>query len=226
MGIRPPVRSSRTSLRTLAVATVLASGLAGCTQEMDSATTASAIGDFRLDRLVVIADDPISGPVSRRVSDAELKAALTKAVDSRLRRFRGTGEYSIGIKVAGYVLAPRGVPLLTPKSQLFLNVFAYDATPARLNPEPLQLVVNERAGGDAVVGSGYSQTAEEQLAELAENAAIEIERWLRKNEAWFGGRRARGAAPLPLPAAIPTAPSADAAKPAPAPAIPGRHSGT
>ena len=59
--------------------------------------------------------------------------------------------------------------------------------------------VFEDAGGDQVVGSGYTQTADEQLEELASNAAIEIERWLRDNESWFGGRRARSKPPLPLP---------------------------
>lgn len=165
---------------------VLAAALAACTTEIDPEIARQPIGEFRLEHLVVVVDEPIKGPVSRSISDAALEAAVTEAVQRRLGRFEGAGEYSIGIKVAGYVLAPRAVPVLfAPRSQLFLNVLAYDSTPARLHPEPKQLVVNERAGGDTVIGSGYSQTADEQLAELAENAAIEIERWLRENAGWF-----------------------------------------
>lgn len=160
--------------------------LAGCTTELDPATRDSPIGDFQLKHLVVVVDAPFSPPVSRGIGDDALKAAIEAAVSERLGRFEGGGTYSIGIKVSGYVLAPRAVPILfAPRSQLYLNILAYDATPARLNADPRRLVVNERAGGDTIIGSGYTQTAEEQLAELAENAAIEIEKWLRENAEWF-----------------------------------------
>ena len=219
--------SFRTGLGPLALAAVLLAALAGCTRELDSATSNAPIGDFRLDRLVVIVKDPITGPVTRTLPDNVVKTAVEKAVDQRLRRFQGDGSYSIGIKVAGYVLAPPGIPVLfAPKSALFLSVNAYDAVPSRLHPDPKNMTVFEDAGGDQVVGSGYTQTAEEQLAELSENAAIEVERWLRDNESWFGGRRARSKPPLPLPpepaeatapaAASPAAPAATAGAPAPA----------
>lgn len=184
---------SRHPLHVLCLAGLV---LAGCTTELDEVTRNSPIGDFRLEHLVVVVDAPYRGPVSRSISDAALDAAVTEALKARLSRFDGSGAYSIGVKVTGYVLAPRAVPILfAPRSQLFLNVIAYDATPARLNAEPLQLVVNERAGGDTVIGSGYSQTAEEQLAELAQNAAIEVEKWLRANAEWFvsGGPAGAGA---------------------------------
>jgi len=167
-------------------------GLAACTAPLDPEVESSALGDFRLQHLVVIVDDPIKGPVSRSATDAQLKAAVTDAVGARFRRFAGDTPYSIGIKVQGYVLAPRAVPVLfAPRSHLFLSVNAYDGDQQRLNVETLNLTVNERAGGDTVIGSGYSQTAAEQLDELAANAAIEIERWLRANEDWFGGLQAR-----------------------------------
>lgn len=209
--------SFRADLRPIASAAALLAVLAGCTSELDSETSSTAIGDFRLDRLVVIVKDPITGPVTRTLPDDVVKAAVTKSMDERLRRFQGDGSYSIGIKVAGYVLAPPGIPVLfAPKSALFLSVNAYDDVPSRLHPEPKNLTVFEDAGGDQVVGSGYTQTAEEQLAELSENAAIEVERWLRDNESWFGGRRARDKPPLPLPvpAVDPVAPAATEAVPA------------
>jgi len=177
-------------MRRLLVLTLM--GLAACTAPFDPEIERSGLGDFTLQHLVVIVDAPIKGPVSRSATDAQLKAAVTDAVGTRFRRFAGDTPYSIGIKVQGYVLAPRAVPVLfAPRSHLFLSVNAYDGDQQRLNADTLNITVNERAGGDTVVGSGYYQTAEEQLAELAANAAIEIERWLRENEDWFGGAEAR-----------------------------------
>lgn len=182
--------------------------LGACTTEIDSATRNTGIGAFSLDRLVVLIDEPIVVPGSRRLPDETVRLAVERAVKRRLGRFEGSGDYSLGIKVQGYLLSGAAIPVLfAPRSQLFLSVNAYDSVPARLNPNPRNLTVNEDAGADTVVGSGYSQTAEEQLAELAENAAIEIERWLRENEAWFGGPEARpearpGAPPAPPPAAV------------------------
>jgi len=160
--------------------------LGACTTDIAEATRDTPIGDFRMERLVVVVDDPYSPPVSRKVDNAAIERALNDALQGRLGRFDGGGTHYIGVKAVGYVLAPRAVPILfAPRSQLFLNVIAYDGRQKRLNEAPLHLVVNERAGGDTFIGSGYTQTAEEQLAELAANAAIEIEKWLRENAAWF-----------------------------------------
>ncbi|MFV0245785.1 MAG: hypothetical protein ACK5IB_12300 [Qingshengfaniella sp.] len=173
--------------------------LAACTSEIDPATMQSGIGNFRLDRVVVIVDEPEQGYViSREADEAYMKAALEEALTRRFGRFEGDSTYSIGLKVTGYVLARRGIPVIaSPRSLLGLNVNVYDSVPRRLNEAPKQMVVFERAGGDQVLGSGYTQTGEEQLAEMAENAAIEIERWLRENEAWFGGPEARPEGALP-----------------------------
>jgi len=173
--------------------------LAACTSELDPDVARSGIGDFSLDRIVVIIEDPLVPPYSRSLSEAQVKAAVEDSLKRRFGRFEGSGKYSIGVKVHGYVLSGPAVPVLfAPRSQLFLSVNAYDAVPARLNPDTLQLTVHEDAGGDTFIGSGYSQTAEQQIAELAENAAIEIERWMRKNPEWF--RTAPGAAETPAAA--------------------------
>lgn len=166
--------------------------LAACTTEFDAATQASGLGDFRLDRLVVIADDATMGPLSRRTTDEALEIAVTEAFQTRFSRFQGDNTYSLGIKVQAYVLAQPGIPiLLAPRSMLLLSVNVYNDVPVRLNPETKNLTVFEDAGGDTVIGSAYTQTKEEQLAEIASNAAIEIEVWLRENEEWFGGKAAR-----------------------------------
>lgn len=160
--------------------------LAACTSELDTATFDSNLGEFKLDRLVVIVDGPEQMPLSRESDDDTLKQALVAAVEPRFRRFDGDQLYTIGINLQAYSLAAPGVPvLISPKSLLAMSVNVYDDRPVRLNENPKRLVVTEDAGGDTVIGSGFSQTGDEQLAELAENAAIEIEKWLRENPQWF-----------------------------------------
>jgi len=170
--------------------------LAGCTEELPQDVVRGDLGAFRLDRLVVVADNPEQLPFSREMDAASLKAAVTKAVEPRFRRFKGDQLYSIGINIQAYSLAAPGIPVVAaPKSFLALSVNVYDDRPARLNAKPKRLLITEDAGGDAVVGSGYTQSAQEQLDELADNAAIEIERWLRENPGWFAPKSAPKSAP-------------------------------
>lgn len=178
--------------------------LSSCTTELDSETQASALGDFRLDRVVVIANDPSMGALSRSISDEALELAVNEALEARFRRFEGDKTYSIGVKIQGYVLAAPGIPiLLAPRSLLGISVNVYNDVPARLNVKTKNMTIFEDAGGDTVVGSGYTQSKEEQLAELAKNAAIEIELWLRENEGWFGGKAARPENTRPAQSAAP-----------------------
>lgn len=164
-----------------------AAAAAACTTDIAPDVARQPLGDFRLDRVVVVIDEPVVPPYSRSLPPERVKAEVAQALERRFGRFDGAASYSIGVKVHGYVLSGPAVPvLLAPRSQLFLSANVYDARPARLNPEPRNLTVNEDAGGDTVIGSGYTQTADEQIAELAENAAVEIERWLRENPGWFG----------------------------------------
>ncbi len=168
----------------LALSTVCA--LAACTTELDPSIRDAPLGDFSLDRVVVIADQPQRAAFSREMSDEALRGAVQDAVAGRLGRLEGEGSFSIGIKVVGYALAQPGIPVLVaPRSALFMNVNVYDAVPRRLNAEVKRLTVFEDAGGDTVLGSGFTQSAEEQLAELADNAAIEIEKWLRETPEMF-----------------------------------------
>ena len=161
--------------------------LAACTTEIAQETRATEVGEgFKLDQVVVVVDDPTVGAFSRKAKNGEIEAAVSKAVRDRFSRFDGTAEYSIGIKVQAYILALPGIPVVAaPKSLLAISVNVYDDVPRRLNDKPKNMTIFESAGGDAVVGSGYTQSGEEQLAEMSANAAIEIEKWLRKNEQWF-----------------------------------------
>ncbi|MEM1362654.1 MAG: hypothetical protein AAGF94_13210 [Pseudomonadota bacterium] len=161
-------------------------GLLGCTSDLPEDVSQSDLGAFKLDRLVVIVDEPQQLPFSRIMDDASLEKALVDAVEPAFRRFDGDQLYTIGINLQGYSLAVPGVPVVgAPKSFLAMSVNVYDDVPRRLNPSPKRIIVTEDAGADTVVGSGYTQSGMSQLDELADNAAVAIERWLRANPEWF-----------------------------------------
>ncbi len=181
--------------RRTALALTASLALTGCTTDIAPDIFQRGIGDFSLQHLVVVVDDPQKGPMSRSTDDASIEAAVTEAVGTRFRRFEGEGEYSIAVKVVAYALAAKGIPvILAPRSLLAMNVGIYDANQQRISGDWKQLVVWEDAGGDQILGTGYTQGAEEQLAELADNAAVEIEKWMRENEAWFAPAAAPEAA--------------------------------
>ena len=63
-----------------------------------------------------------------------------------------------------------------------------DAAGKKLNDTPEQITVLETFGTAPIIGTGYTMTAEEQLAELSQNAAKAVERYLvrqQEAEGWF-----------------------------------------
>lgn len=177
--------SSSAFLRCAAFVAVAA--LAACADS--TATRAPAdLGDFRLGHNIVIADNVQEGPFSRDLDIDRIEAAMQAEVDARLRRYDGDGLYHLGIYVGAMVLAQPGVPVLfAPRSNMVFEVFAFDnATQSRLNEEPMRIIVSEGLDNSVpILGSGLTRTPEEQLANLVENAAIQIEDWLIENRAWF-----------------------------------------
>lgn len=150
------------------------------------------LGDFKLGHNVAVASKAQQGPLSRKASEEELKAAMTKAIAERFARYDGENLYHFGISVEGYVLAAPGVPLvLAPKSVMIINLTVWDdAAGKKLNEEVHQITVLETFGSGAIIGSGYTLSREAQLEQLAQNAAKSVESYLvkQKREAgWFGG---------------------------------------
>lgn len=148
------------------------------------------LGDFSLYHNVVVAPNAQRGPLSRKAEDEELIEAVRSAMAERFDRYDGASRYHFGISVDGYVLAVPGVPLVvSPKSALVLNLTVWDdAAGKKLNEEPEQITVLETFGTGALVGSGYTLSAEEQLLQLSQNAAKAVERYLvrkHKEEGWF-----------------------------------------
>lgn len=145
------------------------------------------LGAFELGFNVVIADNAQTVPGGRVATEEQIEAAITSEIDRRFRRYDGGRLYHLGIIVEGYLLAPPGVPVIAaPKSVMVLTVNVFDdALGENLVPGGKQFTVLESLTGDAVVGSGFTMTAEEQLLNLAQNAAGQIETWLEDNPEWF-----------------------------------------
>ena len=187
--------------RSLAILCVLA--LAACTNSNDLGRAPVPLGDFALGFNVVVAPKMVKGPVSREATEEEWKAALTTAIDERFRRYDDLGSklYHLGVSVEGYVLAEPGIPIvLSPKSVLIINVTVWDdAAQAKLNSEAHQLTILESASGKSILGSGLTQSKEEQMAALSRNAAKEIQNWMAKQmaeEKWFAGSLEDKAVPV------------------------------
>lgn len=165
-------------------------GAAACTNSNDLDKAPTDLGDFRLGHNIVVAPKMQKGPLSREASKEEWIASLTGAISDRFDRYEGDRLYHLGISVEGYVLAQPGVPVvLSPKSVLIVNVTVWDdAAEKKLNPEPKQITVLESLSGETMVGSGLTQTAEQQMENLSRNAAKQIEVYMtRMNnaEGWF-----------------------------------------
>ncbi|MEP4197981.1 MAG: hypothetical protein ABJL99_20335 [Aliishimia sp.] len=148
------------------------------------------LGNFKLAHNIVIASKAVKGPLSREASEEELTSALKDAIDARFGRYEGEKLYHFGVSVEGYVLAQPGVPLVvSPKSILVVRVTVWDdAAGKKLNEEPEQMTIFESLSGETALGSGLTQSAEEQLHNLTVNAAKRIERFLAEKQAeegWF-----------------------------------------
>lgn len=148
------------------------------------------LGNFLLGHNVVVAPNLTKGPASREADKDEFIAAMKEAVSERFGRYDGDKYYHFGISLEGYALAQPGIPLVaSPKSVLIFNLSVWDdAKGKKLNEKVEQISVIESFGGHTILGSGYTQSAEEQMQGLARNAAKQIERYLlRRNfeEGWF-----------------------------------------
>ncbi|MGB3146749.1 MAG: hypothetical protein WBA91_03200 [Paracoccaceae bacterium] len=161
--------------------------LAACAGRDDLNTPPPPLGDFVLGYAAVVADKAKPTGPSRAATADEWEAVLKKQVRNRMDRYHGQKIYHLGIGVNTYALAVPGIPIvLSPKSALVVSVDVWDdAAQQKINPEPKQFTVFESFSGDTVVGSGLTQTKEQQMENLAFNAARQISNWLAENKAWF-----------------------------------------
>ena len=166
--------------------------LAACNGASDLNKAPVPLGDFKLVHNIAVAPKAQKGPLSREATEEQLTKALTDATAERFGRYNGSRNYHFGMSVEGYNLAVPGIPLVfAPKSVLIINLTVWDdAKNAKLTPEPHQITVFESFDQGPIVGSGYTKSAEEQLKNLAQNAAKQIETYLvkqNKEKGWFEG---------------------------------------
>ncbi|MHA7887635.1 MAG: hypothetical protein ACX937_09750 [Roseicyclus sp.] len=162
--------------------------LAACAAPDPATDELPSMGNFRLGHNIVVADNMQQVPPSRDATAEQWVTILTSEIDRRFGEYEGERLYHIGIAVDGYALAPPGVPLvLNPRSILVLSVNVWDdALGQKLHEEPEQILVMEGASAEtAIVGSGFTRTAEEQMQVLARNAARRIQQWMLTNPEWF-----------------------------------------
>ena len=176
--------------------------LAACANTDDLDKPPVDLGNFNLGHNVVVAPKvATSSAVSREASKEELTSALQDAIAQRFDRYSGSKDYHFGVSIEGYVLARAGVPVVAaPKSAMIIRVTVWDdAAGAKLNVPPEQMTIIEDIDGESLVGTGWTQSKEQQLEGLARNAAKAIETFLVKQNAengWFEDDGAVAAAPV------------------------------
>lgn len=164
--------------------------LGACTSGAQLGEERSELGNFRLGHAIVVADSATIGPASRRASPEQWQSALTSEIERRFGRYDGDKYYHVAIAVQGYVLAIPGIPIVAaPKSVLIIGVTIWDdEAQTKLNDTPHRITVLESMSGETVVSSGLTQSAEQQMKNLSENAVAAIERWIVSKPEWFPQR--------------------------------------
>lgn len=179
------------SLRTRAfrsLTLVAGLGLLAACETNDLKKPPAPLGDFVMGHNIVIADTAQVPGLSRDATADEWEAAVKQAMDDRFGRYEGSRIYNFGINIDGYVLAPPGVPVVaSPRSALIITVHVFeDATQTELNPGGKQLTMVEGISPESFIGSGWTQTKEQQLARMSYRAALSVQNYLLTNPEWFG----------------------------------------
>lgn len=175
---------------------VLGLGLLAACESNDLKKPPVALGDFVMGHNIVVADNAQVPGISRQVTADAWEAAMKTAMDDRFGRYEGSRIYNFGVSIDGYVLAPPGVPLVaSPRSALIITVHVFeDATQIQLNPDGKRLTMVEGMSPESFIGSGWTQSKDQQLARMAYRGALAVQRYLLENPEWFG------LPPLPEPA--------------------------
>lgn len=169
------------------IALTLVATLSACAVANPDNEPLAPLGNFSLGHNVVITKEARKIGPSRTATNEEWELILEAAMEKRFGRYEGDKLYHIGISLDGYALAVPGIPVvLSPKSILAIKVSVWDdAAELKLTEEPKSLTIFEQIDGGTIVGSGYANTREEQMANLAAQMAKAVERFLVANGEWF-----------------------------------------
>lgn len=162
--------------------------LSACAAANPDTDELANLGDFSLGHNVAITTKAKKAGPSRTATPEEWEVAMEEAIAQRFGRYEGTKLYHLGISLEAYALAVPGIPVVvSPKSVMVINVNVWDdAKNEKLTKKPHTLTVFEQLDEKTVVGSGLTQTREEQMANLTANMAAAVERYLLANAEWFG----------------------------------------
>ncbi|WP_081533812.1 hypothetical protein [Rhodovulum sp. P5] len=163
--------------------------VAGCAARNQELSPPQDLGNFRLGHNIVVSKNMEKVPPSRDASAEEWKTVLTEAIDKQFRRYQGDKLYHLGVNIDGYSLAVPGIPVIaSPKSILVISANVWDdAAGKKLNTEVKQITIWESLSGEMLLGSGLTMSKDQQMRDLAANAARQIEAWLVENrEEWLG----------------------------------------
>ncbi|MEL6170052.1 MAG: hypothetical protein AAFR35_15305 [Pseudomonadota bacterium] len=167
---------------------------AACTTTSASRTP-SPIGDFRLAEVRVDASAATMGPLSREVAPEVIEAALRSSLTERLRAYDGDGLYVVEVDVRSYVLAQPGIPLLlSPRSILILDIGVQDVETGSTfaSGDDRVIAFEGLMSGVPFLPSGLVKSSDQQLSNLANEAAILAERALERSaDRWFVADPAR-----------------------------------
>ncbi|WP_281859710.1 hypothetical protein [Litoreibacter halocynthiae] len=162
--------------------------LAACAVPNPDTEDQPPLGDFKLDLNVAVTDKASKMGVSRSASAEDWEKVLEAAIDKRFRRYEGEKLYHISYSLDGYILATKGGRLaLAPRSAMSATVHIWDsATKTRLEERSKQILVLEQLDGETFIGSGFFNSTEQQMQNLAAQFAKAVERWLVANGDLFG----------------------------------------
>ncbi len=186
MSIFQPARLFQSSLR--AVMLVAGLGLLAACESNDLKKPPVPLGDFVMGLNIAVADTAQVPGISRKVTADEWETAMKAAMADRFGRYEGSRIYNFGINIDGYVLAPPGLPVVaSPRSALIITVHVFeDATQTELNPGGKRLTMVEGVSPESFIGSGLTQTKDQQLARMAYRGALAVQKYLLENPEWFG----------------------------------------
>lgn len=193
--------------------------LAACDAH-DAGEPPRPMGNFALGLNIVVADTAQTLPISRQAKPEEWKAVMTQAMADRFGSYSGDKLFDFGISIDGYVLAPPGVPIVaSPHSALIFTVNVWDDAKQQLLVKGgKRMTYVEGISAESVIGSGWTQSKDQQMKKLAFNAAKMVQNYMLEHPEWLGLTAEQIANPAATPPATPA--PATVAAPAPVPPAP------